>query len=275
MLDLAIVGGGPAALTAAIYAVRAGLKVKVFESNSFGGVLPTIPLIENYPGFLGAGAELAQKMQDQAQQLGAQLEYQECQSVEPRENGFILKLEDTEEAAKSVLVATGSKPRTLDFELEIPVSYCALCDGAFARGKNIVVVGGANSALQEALYLADLANKVTIVTHSRVKADQELQERVKNCENIQVIEDLEPTASFLNQFEYCFVYIGKNPVTDCVRNLKVVDPQGYIICLNEHQTAISGLFAAGDVRQGAVKQIVVAAADGATAAIEIRDWLKR
>lgn len=275
MLDLAIVGGGPAALTAAIYAVRAGLAVKVFEGNSFGGVLPTIPQIENYPGFMGAGAELAQKMQTQAQQLGAKLEYQECRQVRKSEEGFVLELEDAEVAAKSVLIATGSHPKHLDFDLEIPVSYCALCDGAFARDKRVVVVGGANSAVQEAIYLADLAAKVTLVTHSQLKADQELQNRLKKCQNVEIMEGLEPTAEFLNQFDYCFVYIGKNPATVCLAGLEVTDAQGYVVCKNGHQTAIPGLFAAGDVRQSTVKQVVTAAADGAAAAIEVKAWLSQ
>lgn len=293
MLDLAIIGGGPAALSAAIYAARAGLSVKLFEKAEFGGVLPTIPRIENYPGFLGEGKILADAMREQAVQAGASLEYGECSSIEVTATSsahassdahiFTLTVDGEPVAARSVLVASGSEPKRLDFELAIPVSYCALCDGALARRRRVVVVGGANSALQEAFYLAALASEVTIVTHSQIKADVELVSRLTNYPNIKVIEHLEPTADFLNQFDFCFVYIGKLPATGCLQHLAaqyaLLDRSGYVCADTSnrqypHQTVLGGLFAAGDVRQGITRQAVVASADGAEAAIEITNWLK-
>lgn len=278
MLDLAIIGGGPAALSAAIYAARAGLSVKVFEQKDFGGVLPEISRIENYPGFLGAGKELAISMRTQAEQAGATLEYGACTALQRQGKGFELIIDEETVETQAVLVASGSEPKKLSFDLQIPVSYCALCDGAFVKGKHAVVVGGANSAAQEALYLSNLAAKVTVVTHSPLKADRELANRLSKVPNIEVIENLEPTATYLEQFDYCFVYIGKNPSTQFLP-AEIIDQHGYVRCTMEgdfpHQTAIAGVFAAGDVRQGSVKQVVTAAGDGAAAAIEITEWLRK
>lgn len=296
MLDLAIIGGGPAALSAALYAVRAGLSVKVFEKADFGGILPTIPNLENYPGFSGEGKKLAQQMREQSAQAGAILEYGECTDLAltptsaqaqassadaPHE--FLLTIDEVPVAARSVIIASGSRPRQLNFDLAIPVSYCALCDGTLARDKRIVVVGGANSAVQEALYLAGLAQSLTLITHSELKADQELIERLKRLENLKIIENTEPTAEFLNQFDYCFVYIGKLPATGFLANLSqeysLLSRDGYILADTSnaaapHQTVIEGLFAAGDVRFGSTRQVITAAADGAEAAIEATKWLK-
>ncbi len=277
MLDLVIIGGGPAALSAAIYVARAGLNVKVFEKKDFGGVLPEISRIENYPGFLGAGKELAVSMRTQAEQAGATLEYGECTALQRQDRGFELIIDEETVAARAVLVASGSEPKKLPFALQIPTSYCALCDGALTRGQNVVVVGGANSAVQEALYLSKLAAQVTIVTHSQLKADRELLDRLAKVANIEAIEHLEPTAAYLEQFDYCFVYIGKTPSTQFLP-AELLDKSGYIQCAMQgdfpHQTALAGLFAAGDVRQGSVKQVVTAAGDGAAAAIEITEWLR-
>ncbi len=277
MHDLVIIGGGPAALSAAVYAARAGLGVKVYEKAEFGGVLPIIAELENYPGFLGPGKELAAKMRTQAEQLGAELEYGECTSARKLPDGtFELVIDESPIHAKSVLVASGSEPKRLAFDLSIPVSYCALCDGAFTKGKNIVVVGGANSALQESLYLANLAASVVIVTHSQLKADQQLIARLTQYPNIKVVENVEPTRDLLEQFDYCFVYIGKKPSTSFLPD-EVLAHDGFVNTDTAshlpHQTILAGLFAAGDVRSGSVKQIVTAAGDGAAAAIEVTEYL--
>ncbi len=270
MLDLAIIGSGPAALSAAIYAARAALTVKVFERKSYGGILAEIPLIENYPGFLGSGTELAEKMRTQATQFGAQFSYGECSTLKKLSDGFELIIDDEKVLAKTVLIATGSKPKELRFTLDIPVSYCALCDGALTKGKNVVVVGGANSAVQEALYLSNIAKQVTIITHSQLKSDPILSQQLAKHQNIQLRENLEPTADLLNQYDYCFVYIGKQPATDFLQSFDILDQDGYITCINNsHQTKLDGLFAAGDIRAHSIKQVVTAAADGAAAAIEI------
>lgn len=277
MLDLVIIGGGAAALSAALYAARAGLSVKVYEKADFGGILPQISQLENYPGFSGAGQDLASSMRAQALQAGAQLEYGECTSLEHRADHFELTIDGESVSTRTALVATGSQPKPLSFTPAAPVSYCALCDGPLVKGRHVAVIGGANSAVQESLYLAHIATDVTIITHSQLKADQELIDRLNNHSNIKVVEHLEPTAENLSSYDYIFVYIGKIPATSFL-DRKILDGAGYIITdtssITPHQTIIPGLFAAGDVRQGSVKQVVTAAADGAAAAIEITNFLR-
>lgn len=301
MLDTAIVGGGPAALTAALYLARAGKKVTVFERGEIGGELSRIDKIENYPGYTGPGRELAAEMRKQAAAAGAEIIYGECTKViRDKERGFVLTIDEEEVKAQTVLVATGSEPRRLKFEPEKPVSYCALCDGALVKGKKVAVVGGANSAFQGALYLAPIAREVTLISHSKMKADSYLRHKVCELGNVTVREDLEPTAELLNEFDYIFVFIGTKPATGWLKGLKsekiidketrlvklevtkkyeLFDSKGYLLTGGKkhsaHATEIPGLYAAGDVRSGATKQVVTAASDGAEAAIEIADWLKK
>lgn len=301
-LELAIIGGGPAALSAALYASRAGIEVTVFEQSIIGGILPQIAQIENYPGFVGTGAELAETMRRQAAQSGAHIEYGECTSILSHEQDFTLRIDGTPRIARAVIVATGSQPRSLGLDLDVPVSYCALCDSSFARGKRVVVVGGGNSAFQESLHLVELVKSLTLITHSQVKADPWLVQQLSRHPNVEIRERVEPTAELLNQFEYVFVFIGKRPATDMLRNLDqdlrhasrinnppanmlqnpapqgttsqdLLDPAGYIIA-PENRAALAGLFAAGDVRAGALHQAVVAAADGASAALAAKSYLQ-
>ncbi len=286
MLDLAIIGAGPAALTAAIYAARAGLSTTVFERGTVGGALAEISHIGNFPGFDGPGPDLAKSMRTQAESSGAHLVYGECTDVHQGTNHFVLTVDGELHSARAILVATGSEPLQLDSAIQsaltVPVSYCALCDGDLIKGKRIAVVGGANSALQEALYLSGLAESVTIISHSAIKASASLQERVANTPNIEILADTEPTAELFNQFDHIFVYIGKRPATTFLKNLStdaetsLFDSQGYLhtISAGSHSTPIKGLFVAGDVRSGALRQAITAAADGAAAAVEATEYLK-
>lgn len=309
--NLVIIGGGPAALTAALYAARAGIEVQVYERANFGGLLGEISQLDNYPGFTGLGSDLAIAMRRQAETAGARIEYGECTAVHPLMDGratgevivaggtdadtngrmagqarFELVIDGAAVRAGAVLVATGAEPKHLPFTVTPPVSYCALCDGALAKGQNVVVVGGANSAAHEALYLANLARSVTLITHSALKADAAYSARLANTSNIKIIENREPNPEFLNQFAYVFVAIGRTPATNFLRNLPILNPNGYILTGKTvfadqaspsgfaHMSALPGLFAAGDVREGSVRQIVSAAGDGAAAAIEISEWLR-
>lgn len=286
MLDLAIIGAGPAALTAAIYAARAGLTTTVFERGAVGGALAEISHIANFPGFDGPGPDLAKSMRTQAESSGAHLVYGECTDIHQGTDHFVLTVDGEPQTARTVLVATGSEPLQLDSAIQssltVQVSYCALCDGDLIKGKNIAVVGGANSALQEALYLAGLAESVTIISHSAIKASAHLQERVAGTSNIALRPDTEPTAELLNQFDHIFIFIGKRPATTFLKNLSatassdLLDPQGYIrtISADSHSTPIAGLFVAGDVRSGALRQAITAAADGAAASVEATEYLK-
>ncbi|MDO4759909.1 MAG: FAD-dependent oxidoreductase [Candidatus Saccharibacteria bacterium] len=268
MLDLAIVGSGPAALTAAIYATRAGLKVKVFEKGNIGGTLPEISYIENYPGFLGNGAELAEKFKSQAESLGAEIVYGECEKVE----SGALVIDGEKIVARAILIATGSAPKKLDIAgVTVPISYCALCDGALYKDKRVAVVGGGNSAIQESAYLAEFASEVAIFSRSKIKANTSAIEKLGK--NVTVMENIEVDANTLNQFDAVFAFIGKTPATGFLPS-ELLDDGGFIKTEN-HQTAISGIFAAGDVRANTTKQIIIAAADGASATIHIIDFLKK
>lgn len=266
MLDLAIIGSGPAALSAAIYAARAGLSVKVFEKAKIGGALTEIANIENFPGFMGPGAKLAENLKKQAIHAGAEITYGECTNIKP------LIIDDEEIAARAVIVATGSEPRPLPFKLDKPVSYCALCDGPLYKGKNIAVVGGGNSAVGESIYLADLAKNLTLISHTPIRADSCFIKKLQSKKNVEIKENLEPTAELLNQFDAVFVFIGKRPASDFMPP-SVVTSAGYIKA-NGNSTPLKGVFVAGDIREGSIKQAVTAAADGAAAALAAIDFLK-
>lgn len=268
MIDLAIVGSGPAAMSAAIYAARAGLKVQIYEKGNMGGTLPQIAEIENYPGFLGTGSELADKLKAQAKQFGVQLAYGECTQVETGS----LTVDGEKVSARAILIATGSEPRPLDIEgITRPVSYCALCDGALYKDKRVVIVGGGNSALQESLHLAELAKEVTILSRSKVKAEPYLVQKL--ADNTKLIENATIDAETLNSYDGIFVFIGKRPATTFL-DKKLLTADGYIKA-DDFETALPGVFAAGDVRDGTTKQIVTAAADGADAAIKITEFLRQ
>lgn len=350
MPDLAIIGSGPAALGAALYAARFGLTVEVLEKAAYGGLLGQISDLRNYPGYQGEGQKLAQQMQQQVKAYpNVSFRYGECTAIEPAAHGaqratsgkpesieeveadrpraagekadtdssqlaldradagFILTIDGEEQLrSRAVLVASGASPRPLDFALEVPVSYCAICDGELARDRRVAVVGGANAAVQESIFLAPLASTLDLFTHSELKADPILQAELRQHSNVTIHEQVEPTPALLNQFDYVFVFIGQVPATDCLRSLpefsKLLDPSGRILTglaaqssaqsdssaggsagsqpiLTDaasrlpHQTILPGLFAAGDVRSGAVHQVITAAGDGAAAAIEIAEFL--
>lgn len=285
-MDVAIIGGGPAALTAALYLARAGKRAQIFERRQLGGALSETNHIANYPGFTGESADLVAKFRHQAEQAGAVISYGECTLVQPVAAGFELTIDGEKVTAPAVLAASGSAPKKLSFTPAVPVSYCTLCDGELARGKNIAVVGGANSAVQSALYLAPMVRQLTVITHSKLKADSALIEKMQQHDNITVLEQTEATADLLGQFEYVFVTIGREPASEYLRSLpRVLDESGYIItntgAVSEngeeypHQTVIPGLFAAGDVREGTLHQVITAAGDGAGAAVEITRFLQK
>lgn len=279
-LDLAIVGGGPAALSAAIYAARAGLKVSVFERANIGGALCEINRITNYPGFEGPGRDLAATLRRQAESAGATVTYGECSEIRTSNSIFTLTIDGEPVTARTVLLATGSEPRPLPFALKVPVSYCALCDADLARGEAVAVVGGGNSAVQESLGLAPLVKSLTLISHSALKAEPHLRNQLRQLKNVTIREHLEPTPELLNQFTRVFVFIGKRPATQCVSALAATTPDffdaaGYIRGGHgsAHQSAIPGLYVAGDIRSDAVRQVVTAAGDGAAAAVEISQAL--
>lgn len=301
VLDLAIIGSGPAALSAALYAARAGLRVSVFERANIGGALCEIAQISNYPGFTGPGRDLAATMRRQAETAGVTIAYGECtaiRSLEPSANSaapasdtaaaqlaaparFELTIDGEPVRARAVLLATGSEPRPLPFALTAPVSYCALCDADLAKGQDIAVVGGGNSAVQESLGLAPLVKSLTLITHSALKAEPHLITQLRALRSVTIHEHLEPTPDLLNTFARVFVFIGKRPATTCVADLAASTPDFYDAAGyvrgghgSAHQTAIPGLYVAGDLRSDALRQVVTATGDGAAAAVEISQSLR-
>ncbi|MDR2336883.1 MAG: FAD-dependent oxidoreductase [Candidatus Nomurabacteria bacterium] len=198
MLDLIIIGSGPAALSAAIYVAREHMETVVFERKTVGGLLAGIDKIENYTGFVaGSGAELAKVMRTQAEHFGAKIKYGEVTEVKKRGEVFELTVDGESVKARAVLVATGSEPAKLGIDGEDlkGISYCATCDGAFFDGKTVAVIGGANSAVQEALFLLKFVKKVFLISHSAIKSSETLKKQLKEAvkaQKIEVLENIEP-----------------------------------------------------------------------------------
>ncbi|MBQ3792536.1 MAG: FAD-dependent oxidoreductase [Clostridia bacterium] len=292
MYDIAIVGSGPAGLCAAIYARRADKAVLVIEKETFGGEITHSPKVENYPGYpVLSGNDLAEKFVSQTMDLGADFEMDEISGIR-REDVFVLSGEYGEYRAKSVILATGSKHRKLGLPKEDEltghgISYCAVCDGPFYKGKNVAMIGGGNSALQEAIMLSDYCESVTVIQNlDFLTGEPKLQEILKNKPNV-TIRYGEVVASLLGEkelsaietekvsdhtktvmaFDGVFVAIGQVPDNRPFENLVELNPQGYIVCDESCRTRTPGIFAAGDCRVKAIRQIVTAQSDGAVAAL--------
>ncbi len=303
MHDIIVIGAGPAGLTAAIYALRANKTVLILEKNSFGGQMTFSPKIENYPGFLSvSGSELADSLVEQALAQGADVELEEVEKIEVLEDGLKKVTTDSgEHTAKAVIVATGAKHRLLGVPGEIDligngVSFCAVCDGAFHAGKNIAVIGGGNSALQEAILLADLCESVTVIQNlDNFTGESRLVDALMAKPNVKAIfgtvvseflsENGELTGLVAKKvadgsetkmdFEGVFVAIGLAPDTAIADGLAERDRFGYIVSDEKCLTTTDGLFVAGDCRQKGVRQIATAIADGATSALAAIAYIDR
>lgn len=292
MKDIIIIGGGPAGLTAALYVSRAGADVTIIESGAPGGKLNLTAHIENYPGIKEMmGPQLAYDMYEQALNFGAQLKMTEVKSIvdEGDYKKVITSKEELE--ARVVIIATGTKERKMGLHLEDEmtgkgISYCAVCDGPFFRGKEVAVIGGGNSAIEESIYLAGITEKVHIIMRRDVfRADDYLVKKALNNEKIEfhfkkkphalIVEDdtlkgLELEDSDTKELENLYVqgifpFIGLDPVTDFVKDLGITNEQGYIDVDEHMETKIPGIFAIGDVRTKTLRQVVTAANDGAIA----------
>jgi len=294
ILDVAIIGSGPAAFTAALYAARENLSVTVFERDSIGGLTGIISKIENFPGFSGTGAELIRFMQEQAESFGAKTQYGECTAVKKLKNHFELTIDEEPISARTVIVATGSERRKLGIPGEdLPgMSYCATCDGPLAEGKKAIVIGGGNSAVQESFFLLKYTQKVTILARSALRCSDVLKNRLQKEPRITVVTSAEPleftakngklagvkcrlkpsgtTKSFPANF--AFVFVGMVPATSFLPP-KILSEDGSVKTKHDFSTNIPGLFAAGDCRFGNVKQAIVAAGEGASAAIAAGKYL--
>ncbi len=253
---LKIYGSGPAGLAAALYAVRAGLDVTILETDIFGGKLNEIASLENFPGFIGGpGRSLAQLEIKKLKELGVKFEYLETKDLQN---------------ADAILLATGTTPKKLDFKPIPPVSYCALCDAPLYKGKSIAVIGSGNSAASGALYLADLAKEITIMTENGLKAEASTISSLKKKPNVK-IESAPATPENTKNFDGLFVFIGHSPASSMLPS-EFLDDRGYI--KTEKHRIKGNLFAAGSVRSGVLDQCITAAADGVAAAVDIINFLK-
>lgn len=296
MYDIIIVGAGPAGLTAALYARRAEKRVLVIEKETFGGQITHSPRIENYPGFIEmSGNEFADKLLEQVMAQGAEIELDEVTSVIGEAGDYTVNCVGKRFCARSVIIAAGSHHRMLGLDDEHRfvgegISYCAVCDGAFYKGKHVAVIGGGNSALQDAVLLSDSCASVTIVQNlERLTGEPKLQKILADKPNVsfiystvvrEIISDdgvfkgieIENTASG-NKSELLldgiFVAIGQVPENEPFRNVATLDDYGYIEAGENCIPAGSrgGIFVAGDCRAKSVRQITTATADGAVAAL--------
>lgn len=299
MYDIAIIGAGPAGLTAALYALRADKSVIVLEKGAFGGQITFSPKLENYPGTgTLSGNEFAEKLVEQVLDQGADIEPENVLSIEKKENTFTVTTEDGEYEAKSVIVATGAKHRMLGLEDEERfvgngISFCAVCDGAFYKDREVAVIGGGNSALQEALLLSTLCKKVTVIQNlASFTGEERLVRDLEKRDNVEAILSTVVT-KFSGDDELSSIDI-KNTETDEVKTLSVDgvfvaiglipqnEPFAEYIELNSYgyadsdescTTKTEGLFVAGDCRVKKVRQVATAVGDGAVAALNACNYI--
>lgn len=296
MYDIIVVGAGPAGLTAALYARRANKSVLLVEKSTFGGQITHSPRVENYPGFLEmSGNEFADKLLEQVMAHGAEIELDEVKSVEKSDTGFTVTSRHSTFEAKSVILATGAKHRPLGIAREEDfvgegVSYCAVCDGAFYAGKTVAIIGGGNTALQEAVLLSEGCKKVYVVQNlDFLTGEASLISNIEKRDNVEVILssvvtelvgeseiagikiiNLETAEESELTVDGVFVAIGQMPENEPFKNVVALDERGYITagedCLPT--TEYDGIFVAGDCRTKNVRQITTATADGAVAALK-------
>ena len=291
--DTLIIGGGPAGYTAALYAARAGMNTAVLERMSPGGQMALTDIIDNYPGFHEGvdGIMLGMNMQMQAERFGAKTLYEDVLGVDFTDPAVkIIKTTSNTYSARTVIIATGANPRELGLPNERAltgkgVHYCAHCDGRFYKGKTVAVVGGGNSAVSDALYLYRVTDKVYVI-HRRdsLRATKIYHEPLMKAENVEflwdsaiteIISDGRVTGARVQSlkdgsereisFSGLFVSIGRKPATDFLKGVLELDDYDYIVADESTRTSIPGVFAVGDVRTKALRQVVTAVADGATA----------
>ena len=297
MYDIIIIGGGPAGLTAALYACRANKKTLVIEKETFGGQITFSPKVENIPGFISlTGNEFAEKLVEQVLEQGADVE--SCEAIEIRDGEIkTVVTDDGEYQGKSVIIATGAKHRMLGLDGEERfvgegISFCAVCDGAFYKNKTVAVVGGGNSALQEAILLSDTAKKVYVVQNlDFFTGEKKLVEQLEKLDNVEIILGV-TVDSFVGDNELegiviknsagetrkleldgLFVAIGLIPQNEAFKNVVKLDGRGYAEVDESCETETKGIFVAGDCRTKKIRQVTTAAADGAIAALAACDYV--
>ena len=298
--DTIVIGGGPAGYTAALYAARAGLDAVLLERYAAGGQMALTHQIDNYPGFEEGidGFSLADKMKSQAERFGAQSKYSDVTAVDLNAEPKVIETTGGTYYGKTVVIATGANPRELGVPEESElvgrgVSYCAVCDGMFYRGKTVVVVGGGDTAAADALLLSRVAKKVIIV-HRRdtLRATKIYHEPLINAENVEFrwnhvvtellheakisgvrVRDVQSGAESEIECDGVFVSVGRKPATEFLAGQLELDKGGYIVAGEDTKTAIPGVYAVGDVRTKLLRQVVTAVADGAVAIHAAEEYL--
>ncbi|MCT6822540.1 MAG: thioredoxin-disulfide reductase [Apilactobacillus sp.] len=290
--DVIVIGAGPGGMTSALYASRANLSVLMIDRGIYGGQMNNTAEIENYPGFKSIlGPDLAKNMYESSTNFGAKYEYGTVESIEDKGNSKIVNTDQGSYETSSVIIGTGSQYRKLGVPGEDEyggrgVSYCAVCDGAFFKNREVVVVGGGDSAISEALYLAGLASKVTVIhRRDQLRAQKVIQDRAFANDKIEFIWDTNVTEVIGDDMKVTgvktvnnktneesvvdasgvFIYVGNNPMTEAFANLNITDEKGWIKTNERMETDIDGVFAIGDVRQKELRQVTTAVGDGGIA----------
>lgn len=291
--DVVIIGAGPAGIAAAIYASRGNLNVAIIEKEMPGGQVNKTSIVENYPGYIKiSGPELVEKFYSQLNSLDVKQIFSEVTNIKANKNDKVITLKNGKKIkTKAIILALGRKPKQLTSEnfdrLEGKgISYCSLCDGNLYKGQDVSIVGSGNSALEESLYLSKICKNVTIICRSeKLKGDSVLIERIENTKNISTIynatiEEFNGEDGILHSLtlnengkktqletKACFIFIGYEPATEFLKDLNILDENGYVIVDNEYRTKIKGIYAAGDIVKKEAFQIVTSVSDGALAAV--------
>jgi thioredoxin reductase (NADPH) len=298
--EVVVVGGGPAGLTAGLYAARAGLRCILIDKGIFGGQITYAEHVENFTGFPDgiSGMELGEKMHQQAKKHGLNTISAEVTGLEINGLNKIIKTTEGDYAGKTVILAGGAVRKKLGVEGETRlmgrgVSYCAVCDGSFFQGRKLAVIGGGDTAITEALHLTHFASQVTIIhRRAQLRATYVLQQKVKSepkidflwdsivtgvegAENVERIKllDIKTGRISVKEVSGVFIAVGTSPDTEYIKGIVPLDESGYIITNEKMETAIPGVLAAGDIRHNSARQAITAAGDGATAAIYAQKYL--
>lgn len=298
--DVVIIGAGPGGMTAALYASRSNLSVLMLDRGIYGGEMNNTGDIENYPGFeLVTGPDLAEKMYASSTKFGAEYAYGNVSNVEAHGEYKLVQTDEGDYEAKTVVIASGAEHRHLGVKGEeefsgMGVSYCAVCDAAFFRNSDVVVIGGGDSAIEEGLYLTQLVNKVTVIhRRDQLRAQQIIQKRAFANEKMEfvwnaTVEEIVGETNKVTGVRYTdketgeehvvpasgvFIYVGIMPMTEQFKNLGITDDQGWIVTDEKMNTKVPGIFAIGDVRANQLRQIATAVGDGGVAGQQVYEYL--
>ena len=299
MYDIIIIGAGTAGLSAAIYGVRAGKSVLILEAESYGGQIINTPEIENYPAIKHiSGYDFATNLYEQAIELGAEIKIEKVLEIKSEDHGKKVITDSNQYEAKSIILATGAKSRTLGLEREKElvgrgISYCATCDGGFFKGKEVAINGGGSTALEEALYLSSFCAKVYLI-HRRdsFRGEDRLLHSLQEKQNVEfvlnssikeliadnkikgiIVKNIETGKELTIPISGLFIAIGQIPENGIFANLINLDKGGYISATEDCKTNIEGIFVAGDTRTKRIRQLTTAAADGAVAALAASEYI--